>query len=115
MMDNLAKLVAGSFSRDAEKNRLSGDLWGVSADRVYSDYSEMARQESQRADGIDFVIIATPNHLHYPVAKVFLEHGIHVACEKPFTLTVEEAADLCALARERSLEIAVTLYYAHYR
>ena len=114
LMDNQAVLVAGAFSRDQERNRASGDLWGVSQDRVYPDYGTMAAAESQRGDGIDFVIIVTPNHLHYPVAKVFLEHGIHVACEKPFTLTVSEAEELCAIAREKDLEIAITYTYAHY-
>lgn len=114
LMDNQAVLVAGAFSRDQERNRVSGDLWGVSQDRVYPDYGTMAAAESQREDGIDFVIIVTPNHLHYPVAKVFLEHGIHVACEKPFTLTVAEAEELCTIAWEKDLAIAITYTYAHY-
>ena len=44
--------------------------------------------EGARADGIEAVVIVTPNHLHYPVAKAFLEAGMHVICDKPLTTTL---------------------------
>jgi predicted dehydrogenase len=43
---------------------------------------------------IDFVAITTPNNWHFPIAKDFLEAGFNVMCEKPMTLTVEEAVEL---------------------
>ncbi len=113
-MDNLAVLAAGSFTRDGERNIKDGLFWGVPADRIYADYREMARQESARADCIDFVSIVTPNHTHYEVAKCFLEHGINVVCEKPFTLTVAEAEELKAIAEQNDKEVCVTYTYAHY-
>jgi predicted dehydrogenase len=45
----------------------------------------MAKAEAARADGIEAVAIVTPNHLHVPVAKAFIEAGIHVICDKPLT------------------------------
>ncbi|MCD8349068.1 MAG: Gfo/Idh/MocA family oxidoreductase [Planctomycetaceae bacterium] len=114
LMDSLAVLTAGSFTRDGERNRRDGERWGVPADRIYSDYAAMAEEEGRRPDGIDFVSIVTPNASHYPVAKCFLAHGINVVCEKPFTLSVPEAEELRRLAAEKNLEICVTYTYAHY-
>ena len=113
-MDNLAVLTAGSFTRNSRQNKKDGMFWGVAEERIYDSYQEMAKKESKRPDGIDFVSIVTPNHTHYPIARCFLEHGIHVVCEKPMTLQVSEAEELAALAKEKNLEICVPYTYAHY-
>ena len=63
-----------------------------------SDYREMAAREAARPDGIEAVVIVTPNHLHYPVAKAFLEAGIDVICDKPLSTTLAEATELVELA-----------------
>jgi scyllo-inositol 2-dehydrogenase (NADP+) len=56
---------------------------------------------------IDLVIVASPNVSHFPLAKAALEAGKHVVVDKPFTVTVEEADELIALAtaRERLLSV----------
>lgn len=87
---------------------------GGDEDRIYSSYQEMAEKESKREDGIDFVSIVTPNHTHYAITKCFLEHGIHVVCEKPMTRNVEEAEEIAALAAQKDLEVCVPYTYAHY-
>jgi predicted dehydrogenase len=61
----------------------------LAEDRIYTDFQEMAAKESERADGIDAVVIATPPQLHYAAAKAFLERGIDVICEKPMTKSVD--------------------------
>ena len=68
----------------------------------------MARQEAARPDGIEAVSIVTPNHMHAPVARAFLEAGIHVNCDKPVTTNSDDARALQALASERLLLFAVT-------
>lgn len=113
-MDNLAVLSAGCFTRNAEQNVEDGTFWGVAPDRIYASYPEMAKRESAREDGIDFVSIVTPNKTHYSIAKCFLEHGINVLCEKPFTLNVAEAEELRLLAEQKGLELCVSYTYAHY-
>lgn len=113
-MDNLAVLTAGSFTRNPEQNLKDGQFWGVSPDRIYANYEEMAEAESKREDGIDFVSIVTPNQTHYPIAKCFLEHGINVVCEKPMTLYVDEAEEIAALAARKNLEVCIPYTYAHY-
>lgn len=114
-MDDLAQMVSGCFSRNIEKNLETAEKWGISdLDRVYTSYQEMAEKESARADGIDFVSIATPNDTHYPIAKCFLEHGIHVMCDKPLALYTEEGEELAALAREKNLLFGMTYTYTGY-
>ena len=72
---------------------------GLAPDRSYADYRDMARAEAARPDGIEAVVIVTPNHLHAPIATAFLEAGIDVICDKPLSTTLAEAEALVALAR----------------
>lgn len=76
--------------------------------RLYTTYEEMVEKEAQREDGIDFVSIVTPNYLHYPVAKKFLEEGIHIVCDKPVTTESRQAEELHRIAREKGLLFCVT-------
>ena len=112
--DPRAQLVAGCFSTNAEKNRETGETYSLDMSRVYPSYEAMAEAESKRPDGIDFVSITTPNNTHYDVAKCFLQHGIHVVCEKPLCFTVEQAQELVALAKEKNLVFGVTYTYSGY-
>ena len=110
-LDGQAQLVAGCFSRMPEKCRQTGVELGVGEDRCYTTYEEMAKAEAARADGIDFVVVVTPNVSHYPVSKAFLEAGIHVSCDKPLCLTVEQAEELERIAEEKGLLFLVTYTY----
>lgn len=112
--DPRAQLVAGCFSTNAEKNRETGETYSLDMSHVYPSYEAMAEAESRRPDGIDFVSITTPNNTHYDVAKCFLQHGIHVVCEKPLCFTVEQAQELVALAKEKNLVFGVTYTYSGY-
>ena len=82
-LDDEYELVAAAPSSNAERARSSGEQLRLAPDRVYTDYRDMARAESQRDDGIDVVAIVVPNHLHFDVARAFLEAGTHVICDKP--------------------------------
>ena len=113
-LEETADLVAGCFSSRREKNQETGDFYGIAADRLYASYEEMAKAESAREDGIDFVSIVTQNATHYEVAKAFLEAGIHVACEKPLCFTVEQGEELERIAKEKHLMFAVTYTYTGY-
>ncbi len=108
-LDDLIDLQAGALSADPENARLSGADLGLAPDRCYADYREMAQREAARPDGIEAVVIVTPNHLHYPVAKAFLEAGIDVICDKPLSATLAEAKTLVQLSRDTGLVFAVTL------
>jgi predicted dehydrogenase len=108
-LDDLIELRAGCLSADPENARLSGADLGLASDRIYSDYGEMAAREAGRPDGIEAVVIVTPNHLHHPIAKAFLAAGIDVICDKPLSTTLHEAGELVELTRAMGLVFAVTL------
>ena len=110
-LDGTAELVAGCFSRTPEKTLEQGKALGLEPERCYARYQEMAEAEAAREDGIDFVVIVTPNNTHYAIAKAFLEAGIHVACDKPLVTTVQEAEDLKKTADEKDLLFMVTYTY----
>ena len=77
-------------------------------------FDEMARSEAARDDGIDVVAIVTPNHVHYPAAKAFLEAGIHVICDKPMTTSVEDAEALARLVEKSGRVFVLTHNYTGY-
>ena len=113
-MDGLAELVAGCFSTDFENTRKTGESWGLPADRLYEDYRKMMRAEARRPDKIDFLVIVTPNDTHYPIARLALENGIHVVCEKPLATSSRDARALGVLARKKGLLFGVTYAYTGY-
>jgi predicted dehydrogenase len=113
-LDDRFALVAGALSSRPDAARRSGLALGLDPARIYADYAEMARLEAARPDGIEAVSIVTPNHMHAPVARAFLEAGIHVICDKPVTTNSPDARALQALARERGLVFAVTHNYSAY-
>lgn len=110
--DGRAILKAGCFSQKEAANKECGEFYRLDEDRIYTNYQEMAEKEAAREDGIDFVVIVTPNVTHYEVAKVFLEHGIHVLCEKPLCFKLEEAEELKRIANEKDLFFAVNYSYS---
>ena len=113
-MDERFQLCAGALCSDPERSLKSALDLGLPEDRSYSDYKEMAISESQRDDGINFVSIVTPNHLHHPIAKAFLEVGINVICDKPMTMNTEEAQELIDISESSDLIFAVTYNYSGY-
>ena len=114
-MDDQYEFVAGALSADPARAQESGEELGLSADRIYSDYKAMAKAEAARPDGIEVVSIVTPNHLHVPIAKAFIEAGIHVICDKPLALNLKEAKTLeKLLAKHPNLVFALTHNYSGY-
>lgn len=113
-LDSSAQLVAGSFSRDPVKTAQMAEELHLDPARCYASYREMAEKEAAREDGIDFVVVVTPNFSHYEICKAFLNAGIHVACDKPVTISYDQAAELRALAKEKGLLFMVTYTYMGY-
>ncbi|MCA1547406.1 Gfo/Idh/MocA family oxidoreductase [Bradyrhizobium sp. BRP19] len=113
-IDDQFELVAGALASDPVRAKTTAKELGIADGRAYGSFEEMARAEAARADGIEAVSIVTPNHLHSPVAKAFLEAGIHVICDKPLTTTVAEAEELVALVRKTGRIFVVTHNYTGY-
>ena len=113
-MDDQYELVAGALSSDAARAKASAADLGIAEDRAYASYEEMAKAEAARPDGIEAVAIVTPNNVHAPAAKAFLNAGIHVICDKPMTLTTDEAKELVALVKSTGKIFMLTHNYTGY-
>jgi len=113
-VDGFCELVAGAMSVDPDVARASAEAELLDPDRSYTDYREMAEREALRQDGIDAVVIATPPHVHFPVARAFLARGIDVVCEKPMTRDLGEALKLVDQVRATGRLFCLTHCYTGY-
>ncbi|MBC8154787.1 MAG: Gfo/Idh/MocA family oxidoreductase [Bacteroidetes bacterium] len=116
VMDNEIELVCGAFSSNAEKSRQTGHALYLPENRVYGSFEQMIAAEKVLPDGdrMDFVTIVTPNHLHFSAAKLALENGFHVVCDKPMTLNLAEARALAQLVNKTGLLFCLTHNYTGY-
>ena len=84
------------------------DLNRTQAEKVAQECSVQAFSSLQDLIGkVDFVSIATVTSSHYEIAKFFLLNKVHVNVEKPMTVTVEQGAELIALAKQNNLVLCV--------
>jgi len=113
-MDGNAELVCGVFSQKYENTVATGESLGLPKERLYRTFEEMIRAEARRPDKPDFITIVTPNSTHYPAAKLALENGFAVVCDKPLATTTGDALDLACLVRETGLMFCVTYAYSGY-
>ncbi len=113
-LDGLYEFTAAALDANPERGRDYAVRLGVAADRAYGDWREMLAGEKGREDRVDLVTVATPNATHYEITKAFLEAGINVLCEKPMTMTVEEAEDIAAVASKTGSICAVNYGYSGY-
>ena len=112
-MDGQAELVAGAFSSDPDRSRASGEDLFLDPARVYGSFAEMAEAEAKKpaAERLDFVVIVTPNHQHFPPAKLFLEKGFNVVCDKPVTFDLKESLALRKIVAKSGKVFALTHNY----
>jgi len=112
-MDGQAELVAGAFSSDPKRSKASAADLFVSPDRAYGSYQEMAKAEANKPadERLDFVVIVTPNHQHFPPAKLFLESGFNVVLDKPATFDLTEAKKLRTIVKKSKKVLVLTHNY----
>ncbi len=115
-MDQQIELVCGAFSSDPEKSKASGADFFLPAERCYGNFQEMIVGEAALpADQrMDFVSIVTPNHMHFPPAKMALESGFHVLSDKPATFNLEEAKTLADIVKTSGRLYGLTHNYTGY-
>ena len=115
-MDGQFELVAGAFSSDPAKSLKTGAELGLDPKRIYGDWKGMLEAEAKlpAEQRIQALSIVTPNALHFAPAKLALERGFHVICDKPLTLSVEESQELEKLVQKTGLKFAVTHNYTGY-
>jgi predicted dehydrogenase len=115
-LDGQIELVAGAFSSDPKKSKLSGKDFYIDPSRTYGSYQEMAEKEASLPLGerIDFVSIVVQNYLHFDVAKTFLKAGFNVICDKPVTLDLSQARELKKIITKSKKVFALTHNYTGY-
>lgn len=115
-IDGEIELVCGAFSSNPEKSKASGEALYLPSDRVYGDFKEMIEKEKNLPEGdrMDFVAIVTPNVMHFPPAKMALENGFPVICDKPVTFNLQEAKELKKIVDKTGLTFALTHNYTGY-
>ncbi|MDP1873975.1 Gfo/Idh/MocA family protein [Phenylobacterium sp.] len=113
-LDGRWSLVAGAFSSDPAVSAEFGASLGLSPERAYGDWAEMARAEAGRQDGIDAVAVVTPNHLHAQICAAFLAAGVPVICDKPLTIDLTSAKALAEQVAASGLPFVLTHNYSGY-
>ncbi len=115
-ISNRFELKGGAFNADYEKGKAFGQSEGLDASRCYNNLDDFIQGELSlsKEERIEAVAIVTPNFLHFPYAKALLENGFHVMCEKPMTMTVEEAEVLQELVEKTGLSFALAHTYTGY-
>lgn len=115
-IDSEIELVCGAFSSTAEKSISSGKELLLPEDRCYPDFQTMmATEQAIPANKrMQFVVIVTPNHMHFPAAKAALEAGFHVLSDKPATLNLTEVKALKKIVEETGLLYGLTHTYTGY-
>jgi len=115
-MDGQIELVCGAFSSDPEKSKASGGDFYLDPSRCYGSFAEMIQAEKAlpAEQRMDFISIVTPNHMHFPPAKMALENGFHVLSDKPATFNLAEAKELSNLVHHSGLLYGLTHNYTGY-
>jgi predicted dehydrogenase len=115
-LDGKIELVAGAFSSDIKKSKQLGKNLHLDSNRIYKNYEEMIQKESMldKDERIDFAAVTVPNNLHFPIARDFLKAGFHVMCEKPMTVSLNEAKTLKKLVAQKRLVFGLMHNYTGY-
>ncbi|MEP6664768.1 MAG: Gfo/Idh/MocA family oxidoreductase [Verrucomicrobiota bacterium] len=115
-MDQQIELVCGAFSSDPERSKASGADFFLPPGRCYGTFQEMIQAEKRLPANqrMDFMSIVTPNHMHFPPAKMALENGFHVLSDKPATFNLAEAKKLSAIVKKTGLLYGLTHNYTGY-
>ncbi|MCR9251974.1 MAG: Gfo/Idh/MocA family oxidoreductase [bacterium] len=110
------KLVGGVFTADYDLSKSFAEELELDVSRTYSDIDSFIEGENKLPENerIEVITVATPNFLHYSMAKKLLQAGFNVICEKPVTFSAAEAQELSDLVERTGKTFAVTHTYTGY-
>ncbi len=91
---------------DANAEALKAKAAALGVEKTYTDYKQMIQEVHP-----DVVHNCTPNGMHYELNKYIMEQGIHVYCEKPLAITLEQGKELVRIAQEKSVAAGVNFNY----
>lgn len=115
-LDGQYAFAAGALSSSPDKALASGRDLGLADARNHGSWQALLADELKRPtdERVDVVTIVTPNHVHYEVARAFVDAGFHVVCDKPLVHTSAQADDLVARVAAQGTVFAVTYNYTGY-
>ena len=115
-IDQQIELVCGAFSSTPEKSMASGADYFLPSDRCYGTFHEMIETEKTLPESVrmDFIAIVTPNHMHFPPAKMALENGFHVLSDKPACFNSAEVKELAEIVKNSGKLYCLTHNYPGY-
>ena len=115
-LDALFEFTSGALSSTPEKAKISGRELGLKDERNHGTWQELLADELKRPanERVDLIVIVTPNHQHFPIAKAFTEAGFNVVCDKPLVHSSEEANQLIKAQQQSETIFAVTYNYTGY-
>lgn len=115
-IDQQIELVCGAFSSTPEKSKASGSDFFLPPERCYGTFQEMIETEKTLPEGerMDFIAIVTPNHMHFPPAKMALENGFHVLSDKPACFNTAEVKELAEIVKNSGKLYGLTHNYPGY-
>ncbi len=110
--DGTRRVVCAALHPDPKIALEEAENWPFPI-KGYKSYDEMIETESKKPVGerVDYVVVVTPNHVHYDPADKCLQAGIPVFCEKPLTVTLEESKKLEATVAEKKIPFGVAHTY----
>jgi predicted dehydrogenase len=113
-LDGLTELKCGVFSTSYDKSLELGEKLALEKERIYKDYKQMLEVESKKEEKIDFIVITTPNNLHFEQTELALKYGFHIVLDKPLCMNLDEADKLNKLIKESGRLFCLTYTYTGY-
>ncbi len=110
--DGTRRVVAAALHQDPDIAMEEAENWPFPI-RGYRSYDEMIEAEKAKPLGerVDYILIVTPNNVHFDPAMKCIEAGIPVFCEKPLTVTLEESDKLVEAVKEHNIPFGVAHTY----
>jgi predicted dehydrogenase len=110
--DGTRRVVAAALHPDSKVALREAENWPYPL-RGYPSYAEMIAAEAKKPVGerVDYMVIVTPNHVHFDPAMKCIDAGIPVFCEKPLTTTLDEADRLAVAVQRRKIPFGVAHTY----
>lgn len=110
--DGTRRVVAGALHPDPAVAMREAEDWPYPI-KGYPSYDAMIAEQADLPEGqrLDYILIVTPNHVHFDPAMKCIEAGIPVFCEKPLTVTLDEAERLASAVRDLGVPFGVAHTY----
>jgi predicted dehydrogenase len=111
-MDGTRRVVCGALHQDPKIAMEEAQNWPYPI-KGYAHYDEMIADQAKKPIGqrVDYVVIVTPNFVHFDPALKCIKAGLPVFCEKPLTITAKQAEQLEAAVKKHKVPFGIAHTY----